>query len=99
MHPSATAKRLVATVGPGFTITLRTPAGAAVRSITAGSYTVTVRDRSDDHNFHLTGRSVNKTTSVDAITTATWRIKLSAGTYTFKCDPHAQAMRGSFRVV
>ena len=95
----AGAERLVATVGSGFTITLRTTAGAAVKTLAAGTYTVVVRDRSDEHNFHLSGRGLDKTTSVDAVSTSTWRVRLKAGTYTFKCDPHAQVMRGSIRVV
>ncbi len=91
-------KRLIATVGPGFSITLKTPAGAAVPTLRAGTYTVVVRDRSDEHNFHLSGRGVNKATSVDAVATQTWSVKLSAGTYRFVCDPHASSMRGSLRV-
>jgi hypothetical protein len=52
---SAATPKLVATVGPGYTITLRTSAGAPARSVKAGVYAFTVRDRSDEHNFHLRG--------------------------------------------
>ena len=58
-----------------------------------------VRDRSDEHNFHLRGRGVNKSTTVDAATTKTWSVKFAAGTYTYVCDPHASSMRGSLKVV
>jgi plastocyanin len=91
-------KRLMATVGPGFSITLKTPAGVAVKTLRAGTYTVVVRDRSEKHNFHLSGRGVDKATSVGAVATQTWRVQFKAGTYAFTCDPHAQVMRGSLRV-
>jgi plastocyanin len=92
------ARRLVATVGPGFTISLRTAAGARVTTIRRGTYTITVRDRSREHNFHLLGPRVNRRTTVAARGTFTWRVTLRAGRYRFVCDPHADAMRGSFRV-
>jgi plastocyanin len=90
--------RLVAIVGPGFTIALRTPAGAAVRTAKPGAYTITVRDRSGDHNFHLSGPGVNKETSESGTATATWRVTLRRGAYRFVCDPHAAVMKGSLRV-
>ena len=92
------ARRLIATVGPGFTISLRTPAGARVRTLARGAYTIVVRDRSRAHNFHLLGPRMNRRTTVAARGTFTWRVTLRAGTYRFVCDPHAAAMRGSFRV-
>ena len=42
-------------LGPGFTITLKTTAGKAVKSMRTGTYTVVVRDRSRIHNAHLVG--------------------------------------------
>jgi hypothetical protein len=95
---NAATPKLVATVGPGYTITLRTSAGAPARSVKAGVYAIIVRDRSDEHNYHLTGRGVNKSTSVDWVGTKTWRTRIVRGkTYRFVCDPHAEMMRGSFR--
>ena len=96
-NPPAT-RRLVATVGPGFTISLRTPAGARVTTLTRGAYTITVRDRSRLHNFHLIGPRINRRTTVAARGTFTWRVTLRAGRYRFVCDPHAAAMRGTLRV-
>ena len=93
----AAPTRLVATVGPGFTITV-TKGGKKVRSLKAGRYVVTVRDRSGEHNFRLRGRGFNRATSVDAVQTKTWRLTLRRGTYRYVCDPHASDMRGSFRV-
>jgi plastocyanin len=96
---TAAGKRLIGTVGPGFAITLRTPSGAVVRTLRAGTYTVVVRDRSQEHNFHLRGRGVDKATTVGSAATKTWTVKLAAGTFTYVCDPHASSMRGSLRVV
>ncbi len=95
--PSTAATKLVATVGPGFTINL-TKGGVKVKSLPAGTYTITVRDKASSHNFHLTGPGVNKKTSVGAVTTVTWTLKLKKGTYRYVCDPHATAMKGSFTV-
>ena len=96
--PAATPK-LVATVGPGATITVRTAAGAPVRTLRAGVYTIVVRDRSDEHNFRLRGPRVNRATGVDATGTTTWRgVRLVRGTYAFLCEPHSDDMRGVVRV-
>lgn len=95
---AAATPKLVATVGPGESITLRTAAGAPVRNLRAGIYTVTVRDRSDEHNFRISGPGVNKATGVGSVRTVTWKVKLLRGkVYRFVCDPHADDMRGSFR--
>ena len=94
----APARRLVATVGPGATIALRTPAGAPVRSTPAGRYTITVRDLSAAHNFRLTGPGVARATGVAFRGTVTWTVQLRKGaTYAFRCDPHRTRMRGAFR--
>ena len=91
-------KRLTGTVGPGFSISLRTPAGAVARNATAGTYRITIRDRSAMHDFHLVGPGVNRKTGVAFRGTVTWTVRLRAGTYRFVCDPHAAQMRGSIRV-
>lgn len=95
--PVAAPTRLVATVGPGFTITL-TRGGRRVTSLKAGRYTIVVRDRSAIHNFHLRGPGVNRTTRVAFRGTVTWRLRLRKGVHRFVCDPHRSGMRGSFRV-
>jgi plastocyanin len=96
--PSSGVRTLIATVGPGFTISLRTTAGRRVSRVRRGRYRIRVRDRSSMHNFHLRGRGVNKRTTVAFRGTATWTVTLRVGTYRFVCDPHARRMRGSFRV-
>jgi hypothetical protein len=95
---TAATPKLVATVGPGESITLRTAAGAPVRNLRAGIYTVTVRDRSDEHNFRISGPGVSKATGVGSTGNVTWKVKLARGkAYRFVCDPHSDDMRGSFR--
>ena len=96
--PPAAPKRLTSTVGPGFTISTRTAAGAIARLVGTGTYRITVRDRSASHNYHLIGPGVNRRTGVAFRGTVTWNLRLRAGTYRFVCDPHARQMRGSFRV-
>lgn len=96
--PQATPRRLNATVGPGFRISLRTLAGSVVRRVRAGLFTLVVRDRSRIHNFHLVGPGVNRRTGVRFTGTARWRVRFRAGaTYRFVCDPHARTMRGTLR--
>lgn len=95
--PASAATRLVATVGPGFTITL-TKAGKRVTTLRPGTYTITVRDRSAVHNFRLRGLGFNRATGIARVGTFTWTVRLRVGTYRYLCDPHADTMRGSFRV-
>lgn len=90
--------RLVATVGPGFTISLTDAAGQPVTRLEPGPYDVTVRDLSEEHDFHLFGPGVDETTSVAGTGTSTWTVALREGRYTFLCDPHASGMRGEFVV-
>jgi hypothetical protein len=52
--PATAATKLIATVGPGATITLK-KAGKGVTSLPAGTYTITVQDKSGFHNFSLSG--------------------------------------------
>jgi plastocyanin len=97
--PSAFASTptLNGVVGPGFTITLK-KAGVKVTKLKAGTYIFKISDKSNIHDFHLTGPGVNKKTSVAAVTTATWKLTLKKGTYKFVCDPHASFMHGTFTV-
>jgi plastocyanin len=83
---------LSATVGPGFTISMDKT------SVPAGAYTLTVDDKSDAHNFHLTGDGVDVKTEVAEVGTKTFQITLKAGTYKFMCDPHASSMNGTLTV-
>ena len=80
-------------VGPGETIKM------SLKPKRAGTYKLIVQDRSSEHNFHLRGPGVNVATGVGFTGTKTFTVKLRAGkTYRFVCDPHADDMRGSFKV-
>jgi plastocyanin len=78
--------------GPGFTITF------SAKTVKAGKYKIVISDKSNIHNFHLTGPGVNKKTGVGSTGTTTWILTLKKGTYKFVCDPHASLMKGSFKV-
>jgi Copper binding proteins, plastocyanin/azurin family len=95
---AADATTLRGTVGPGFTITLKTASGSVVKKLKPGTYTIRIRDLSPIHNFHLLGPGVNKKTSVVGIGGATWTVRLTAGVYRYHCDPHRTIMHGSFTV-
>ena len=88
---------LTGTDGPGFTITL-TKGSTKVTKLKAGTYKIVVADKSSSHNFHLKGPGVNKLTSVPAVGTFRWTVKLQKGTYTFVCDPHKTIMHGVLKV-
>jgi plastocyanin len=99
--PTAAAKRLVLTTGPGYSITLKTTAGKSVKKVTLGTYMVVVRDRSSIHNAHLIAPGYDRRTTVPLTGTQTWKVKLAkTGTLRFQCDPHAfQGMKGSAKIV
>jgi plastocyanin len=96
-HARQAGGSLVATDGPGFTITL-TKGGKKVTSLPAGTYTIKVQDKSSIHDFHLTGPGVNKATKVPFIGTQSWKVTLKKGAYKYVCDPHASIMKGAFTV-
>jgi plastocyanin len=94
---SAAPVKLSGVVGPGFTISLK-KGSKKVTTLKAGKYTIVVADKSNIHNFHLTGPGVNKKTGVGSTGTTTWTVTLKKGTYKFICDPHKTIMKGSFKV-
>ena len=85
------------TVGPGFTIALMQN-GQSVSTLKPGKYTIIVDDKSDIHNFHLTGPGVDKATDVGGTGKQTWTVDLESGSYHYQCDPHASSMNGNFTV-
>ena len=94
----APAEDLFATVGPDFTISLRNAAGLSVTQLDPGPYRIVVDDRSDFHNFHLSGPGVSLATDIEAVEKVTWEVVFVEGRYTFVCDPHATQMKGAFTV-
>jgi plastocyanin len=99
--PVTSKSKLQLTSGPGFTITLKTTAGKAVKSMRTGTYTVVVRDRSRIHNAHVVGPGYNRATKPLTYTgSQTWKVKLAkVGTLRFLCDPHWATMKGSAKIV
>jgi plastocyanin len=92
----AAVPKLVGTVGPGFTITL-TKSGKKVTKLKAGKYSITVNDRANIHDFHLSGPGVNKATSIGGTGKKTWTVTFKKGkTYRYICDAHP-FMKGSFK--
>ena len=93
--PTPAATKLLAAVGPGAKISLRAADGSALSSLSAGSFSIVVRDRSATDDFHLAGPGVSKATGVSFKGTVTWKLKLKAGRYTFRSDKHAK-LHGAF---
>ena len=85
--------------GPGFEIEVRQD-GADVETLPAGTYTISVEDKSEMHNFHLIGPGVDEeVTDVPFVGEKSVTVTLQPGTYTYQCDPHAsQGMKGTFTV-
>jgi plastocyanin len=98
----ATKTILKGTVGPGFTISLKTAKGLKVTTLKPGIYAITVADKSSIHNFHLRGPGLGpagkEITGVGFVGTKTKVVTLKKGTYTYVCDPHRLDMRGKFTV-
>ncbi len=79
-------------------ISLKTSAGAKVKTLVSKKYKLTVSDASNKQNFHLKGPGVNKKTGVAAKTRATWTIRLKPGKYTYGSDKNRK-LRGTFKVI
>jgi plastocyanin len=76
LAPAGThSNTLIGTDGPGFTITM------SKKTVKPGTYTIVVNDKSNIHNFHLTGPGVNKLTSIPWVGTKTWTVTLKKGVY------------------
>ena len=89
------------TVGPGFTITLKSN-GKQVTSLKSGSYNFVVADKASIHNFVLEkkkgGTFEKELTTVPFKGTKTVKIKLTPGEWEFYCRPHEATMKGEFTV-
>ncbi len=97
----ASIPTLKGTVGPGFTISL-TKGGKKIKTLQAGTYKVTVSDKSPSHNFTLereTKPKIEKHVTATAFTgTRTITVKLKRGQWKFYCSVHEAMMHGSFKV-
>jgi hypothetical protein len=95
---SSQATVLTASVGPGFTISLRNPDGTSVTNLAPGEYTINVDDKGTEHNFALRGPGVDMRTGIEAVETATWTVTVTDGTYTYLCEAHPTNMKRTFTV-
>ena len=89
---------LTGTVGPGFSISLVDESGNLVTHLDTGTYTITVKDLSTEHNFDLTGPGVAQHTDIETTGTLTWTVSFTDGIYTYVCDAHPTTMKGRFAV-
>jgi plastocyanin len=96
--PVPAVTKLTLTVGPAATIVLSNPAGKRVTAVRAGTYSITVRDRSKVHNAHLVGKGVNRKSGLAATGTLTWKVKLSAGLLRFFSDRSPKTVKGSIKI-
>jgi len=89
---------LNAAVGPRSSIALKTAGGVPAGALVAGSYAITVRDRSTTDDFHLSGPGgVDRRTGVVGRTRVVWTLELRPGTYRYRSDAHPQ-LNGAFIV-
>ena len=96
---AATGTKLIGSVASDdFVITLTTEDGTPVTSLPAGDYTLEIVDKTDIHNFHLTGSGVDEASEVGGQEDKEVPITLVAGSYHYQCDPHSSQMNGDFEV-
>lgn len=94
------ATRLAGVTGPGFTITVK-KAGKRVTTLRPGAYTITVSDKSDDHDFVLTGPGIRRKviTGLAFKGSKTVTVTLKRGRYEYYCTPHrSMGMKGFITV-
>lgn len=96
--PAPAVTRLTAAVGPANTISLKNARGTNVRTLKAGRYRITVRDRSKLHSFHLVGVSLNRKTTIAGTGTFTWTVTLRRGKLSFYSDHARIKMRRTVTV-
>lgn len=85
---NAASSHLVGSVTRAGKVSLRDDAGRRVTTIPAGTYVVTVRDRSKRQNFHLVGptSTIDKRTGIRFVGTVRWTFTLPAGSYRYYSD-------------
>ena len=98
----ATHPKLLGVVGKNdaFKISL-TSKGKAVKTLKAGTYTITIQDDSTIHNYELDGPNGKSWsfTSVGFMGRKTITLKLAKGKYKAYCEPHESFMFQRFTVV
>ena len=98
----ASTPKLIGTVGPGYTITLK-QGTAKVKTLKAGKYVFVITDKASIHNFTIErekgGPKIEKTltgTSFQGKKTIT--VTLKTGSWKFYCSIHEPQMFGFFKV-
>jgi plastocyanin len=98
----SSSTRLIGTVGPGYTISLK-KGTAKVKTLKAGRYTFVITDKSSIHNFTIErekgGPKIEKEltdTSFRGKKTVT--VTLKKGSWKFYCSIHEPQMFGFFKV-
>ena len=98
----SSSTRLIGTVGPGYTITLK-KGTAKVKTLKAGKYTFVITDKASIHDFTIErekgGPKIEKTltgTSFQGKKTVT--VTLKTGSWKFYCSIHEPQMFGFFKV-
>ena len=90
--PSQTTKVVLTVTSQA--VTLKTPAGKAVRALKAGKAVISARDQSAVRGIRLSGAGVSKTTGVKFVGTTTWTVNLKKGTLVYTSDARAPVLRG-----
>jgi plastocyanin len=102
MPAQASTPKLIGTVGPGFTITLKRGT-AKVKTLKAGKYVFVITDKASIHDFTIErekgGPKIEKTltgTSFQGKKTVT--VTLKKGSWKYYCSIHEPQMFGFFKV-
>jgi len=95
------SQKLVGTVGPSFTITLK-QGSKKVTKLKAGKYAFVVHDKSSIHNFTVEqekgGKFEKHLTATPFVGTKTVTVTLKKGKWKFYCSNHESQMFGFFAV-
>ena len=98
----SSSTRLIGTVGPGYTISLK-KGTAKVKTLKAGKYTFVITDKASIHNFTIQrekgGPKIEKTltgTSFQGKKTVT--VTLKTGSWKYFCTVHESQIFGFFKV-
>ena len=94
-----TTPTLAGTVGPGFSISLKT-SGKLVKTLTAGTYKFVINDKSNFHGYSLDGPHgfAKDFTKITFVGRKTFMVKLKAGKYKYYCPNHESTMFAHFAV-
>jgi hypothetical protein len=92
--------KLLGTVGPGFTISLKSRAGKRLTTLKRGKYSLVVMDRASIHNFTVKGPGIanRMITGTAFVGTKTAVLTLKPGKYTLYCTVHPTMVRTTLTV-